>query len=171
MAPALLALPRLCEAVAPLTHAPCDAHRGPAYTSDNAISHVSVNPKIQNGRRTSALGRTTDSSRTSSHVRQGPTGDSGELPPTEAALLLGERMFEEKTKHFLCCVRSSRISVGARRAASGPCVSGSVDIPVLQHSASTRIYQDRSGISMPSGYLPVMHLPLCAYRSHGLLKN
>src|SRR5215204_1470976 len=53
------------------------------------------------------------------------------LPPTGAALLLGERMLEEKTKHFLCCVRSSRISEGARRAASGPCVSGSVDIPVL----------------------------------------
>ena len=96
---------------------------------------------------------------------------SRDRPPTEAALLLWERMLEEKTKHFPCCVRSSRISVGARRAASGPCVSGSVDIPVLQHSASIRIAQDRSCIGMPSGYLPAMHFLLCAHRSQRLLKN
>ena len=80
-------------------------------------------------------------------------------------------MLEEKTKHFPRCVRSSRISVGARSAASGPCVSGSVDIPVLQYSAPTRVAQDRSGIGMPSGYLPAMHVLLCADRSHRLLKN
>ena len=88
-----------------------------------------------------------------------------------AALFLLERMLEEKTKHFPRCVRSSRISVGARGTASGPRVSGPVDIPVLQHSTSARVAQDRSGIGMPSGYLPAMHLLLCPDRSHRLLKN
>ena len=50
-------------------------------------------------------------------------------------------------------------------------MSGAVDIPVLQHSASTRVAQDRSCIGVPSGYLPAMHLLLCAHRSHGLLEN
>src|SRR5882724_4338249 len=80
-------------------------------------------------------------------------------------------MLEKKTKHFPCCVRSSRIGVGARRATSGPCVSGSVDIPVLQHSASTRVAQDRSSVGMPSRYLPAVHLLLRARPSHRLLKN
>src|SRR5215213_9986125 len=80
-------------------------------------------------------------------------------------------MLEEKTKHFPCCVRSSRIGVGARGTASGPCVSGAVDIPVLQHSASARVAQDRCCIGMPSGYLPAMHLFLRADRSHRLRKN
>src|SRR6185295_14933229 len=80
-------------------------------------------------------------------------------------------MLEEKAKHFPRCVRSSRIGVGACRAASGPCMSGSVDIPVLQHCTSTRVAQDRSGIGMPSGHLPAMHLLLCPHRSHGLLEN
>ena len=80
-------------------------------------------------------------------------------------------MLEEKTKHFPCCVRSSRIRVGARRTPSGPCVSGSVDIPVLNDSAPTRAGMDRAGIGMPSSYLPAMHLLLRARRSHRLLKN
>jgi hypothetical protein len=107
-------------------------------------------------------------------VDMSPTGQqatSRDRRPTEAALVLWERMLEEKTKHFLCCIRSARISVGTRRASSGPCVSRSVDIPVLQHSASTRVAQDRSGIGMPSGYLPAMHLLLCARPPHRLLKN
>src|SRR6185503_12252073 len=35
----------------------------------------------------------------------------------------------------------------------------------------TRIAQDRCCIGVPSGYLPAMHLLLCAHRSHGLLEN
>ena len=88
-----------------------------------------------------------------------------------AALLFGERMLEEKAQYFPRCVRSARIGVGARRAAAGPCVSGAVDIPVLQYSASTRVAQDRSCIGMPSGYLPAMHRLLRARRSQRLLKN
>ena len=80
-------------------------------------------------------------------------------------------MLEEETQHFLCCVRSSRIGIGARGAASGPCMSGSVDIPVLQHSASARVAQDRSGKGMPAGYLPTMHLLLRVHRSQRLLEN
>src|SRR5258706_14806956 len=80
-------------------------------------------------------------------------------------------MLEEETKHFPRCVGSSRISVGARRAASRPCVSSSVDIPVLQDSAPTRVAMDSAGIGMPSRYLPAMHLFLRARRFHSLLKN
>jgi len=65
---------------------------------------------------------------------------------------------EEKPKHFPCCVRTSRIGVGTRAAASRPCVSGAVDIPVLQPRASTRVAQDRPCVSVPSGYLPIIHL-------------
>ena len=50
-------------------------------------------------------------------------------------------------------------------------MSGSVDIPVLQHSAPTRVAQDRCCIGMPSGYLPAMHFFLRADRSRRLLKN
>src|SRR5882757_3560469 len=80
-------------------------------------------------------------------------------------------MLEEETQHFPGCVRSPRISVGARRAASRPCVPGSVDIPVLKDSAPTRAGMDRAGIGMPSSYLPAMHLLLCVRRSDRLLKN
>src|SRR5258708_19117523 len=85
--------------------------------------------------------------------------------------LLGERVLQEETQHFPRCVRSSRISVGADRAASRPCVSSSVDIPVLQDSAPTRVAMDSAGIGMPSRYLPAMHLFLRARRFHSLLKN
>src|ERR1700704_892403 len=85
--------------------------------------------------------------------------------------LLWEQMLEEETQHFPGCVRSSRISVGARRAASRPCVSSSVDVPVLKDSAPTRVGMDRAGISMPSRYPSAMHLLLRARRPHRLLKN
>src|SRR6202051_1344266 len=80
-------------------------------------------------------------------------------------------MLKEETQHFPGCVRSPRISIGACRAAPRPCVSGSVDIPVLNDSASTRAGMDRAGIGMPSSYLPAMHLLLRARRSDRLLEN
>ena len=40
-----------------------------------------------------------------------------------------ERMLEEEAQHLPRGVRSSRISVGASRAASPPRVSGSMDLP------------------------------------------
>jgi hypothetical protein len=80
-------------------------------------------------------------------------------------------MLEEETQHFPRCVRSSRIGVGARRAASRPCVSGSVDVPVLKDSAPNRIGMDGAGIGMPSRYPPVMHMLLRGRRSDRLLKN
>src|SRR5260370_4146900 len=85
--------------------------------------------------------------------------------------LLWERMLEKETQHFPGCVGSSRISVGARRAASRPCVSSSVDVPVLKDSAPTRVGIDRAGIGMPSRCPPATHLLLRARRSHKLLKN
>src|SRR3979411_3554287 len=85
--------------------------------------------------------------------------------------VLRERMLEEETQHFPRCVRSSGISVGARRAASRPCVSSSVDVPVLKDSAPAGVGMDRAGIGMPSRYPPAMHLLLRARRSHRQLKN
>src|SRR3979490_938241 len=113
----------------------------------------------------SALDRIADSTLTSRHVLKLATN---RLTPTWP---LWERMPEEKTQHFPRCVRSSRISVGARRAASRPCVSSAVDVPVLQDSAPTRVGMDRAGIGMPSRYPPGMHLLCGACRSHRLLKN
>src|SRR5467141_2649446 len=85
--------------------------------------------------------------------------------------LLWERMLAEEPQHFPRCVRSPRISVGADRAASCPCVSGSVDVPVLKDFAPSRVGVDRPGIGMPFGYPPAMHLLLRARRSRRLLKN
>src|SRR5260370_37708651 len=85
--------------------------------------------------------------------------------------LLWERMVKEEPQHFPRCVRSSRISVGAGRAASRPCVSSSVDIPVLKDSAPARVGMDRAGIGMPSRYPPAMHVLLRARRSLRLLEN
>src|SRR6266851_75728 len=85
--------------------------------------------------------------------------------------LLWERMLEEETQHFPRGVRSSRVSVRGSRAASRPCVSCSVDVPVLKNSASARIGMDRAGEGVSSGYPPAMHLLLRARCSHRLLKN
>ncbi|MDB5609288.1 MAG: hypothetical protein JWP25_6188 [Bradyrhizobium sp.] len=68
--------------------------------------------------------------------------------------LLGKRMLEEETQHFPRCVRPSRMSVGACRAASRPCVSSSVDAPVLKDSAPTRVGMDRAGKACPPGTRP-----------------
>src|SRR5450631_4046725 len=80
-------------------------------------------------------------------------------------------MLEEETEHFPRCVRSSRISVGARGASSRPCVSSSVDVPVLKDSTPACVDMDRASIGMPSGYPPAMHLLLDAHRFYGVLKN
>src|ERR1700686_2915616 len=80
--------------------------------------------------------------------------------------LLREQMREEKPQHFPRCVGSSRISIGASRAASRPCVSSSVDEPVLEDSAPTRVGMDRARIGMPSRYPPAMYLLLRDRRSH-----
>src|SRR5258706_4904332 len=80
-------------------------------------------------------------------------------------------MLEEETEHFPPCVGSPRISVGARRAASRPCVSSSVDVPVLKDSAPTRVGMERAGVGMPSRSPPTMHLLWCFRRSDSLLKN
>src|SRR4030088_3295524 len=113
----------------------------------------------------SALDRIADSTLTSRHVLKLATN---RLTPTWP---LWERMPEEKTQHFPRCVRSSRISVGARRAASRPCVSSSVDVPVLKDSAPAGVGVDRAGIGMPSRYPPAIHLLLRARRSQRLFKN
>src|SRR3954465_15589523 len=84
---------------------------------------------------------------------------------------LWQRMLEEETQHFSRCVRSSWISVGARRAASRPCVSSSVDVPVLKDSTSTRVGMDCAGISMPSRYSSAMYVLLRTRRSHRLLQH
>ena len=74
-------------------------------------------------------------------------------------------------QHFLRCVRSLRIRVGARGAASRPGVAGAVDVPVLQDFALASVGMGRAGIGMASGYLPAMHLLLRPRRSDGLFEN
>jgi hypothetical protein len=59
--------------------------------------------------------------------------------------LLWAQMLEEETQHFPRCVGSSRISIEASRAASRPCVSGSMDVPVSKNSAPAHISMDRAG--------------------------
>jgi hypothetical protein len=76
---------------------------------------------------------------------------------TDRRLAGVKRMAEEETQHFSRCVRSLRISVGARGATSRPCVAGAVDIPVLQDFAAARVDMGRAGIGMASRYLPAMH--------------
>ena len=85
--------------------------------------------------------------------------------------LLWERMLEEESQHFPCGIWSSRISVGASRAASRPCVASSVDIPVLEDCTPARVGVGRAGIGMPSTCPPAMHLFLHARRFHRLLKD
>jgi len=80
-------------------------------------------------------------------------------------------MLEEKAQHFPRRIRSSRISVGARGATSRPCVSSSVNVPVLKDSAPARVGMDRSGIGMPSRHPPAMRLLFRARRFHELLEN
>ena len=80
-------------------------------------------------------------------------------------------MPQEETQHFPRCVRSLRIGVGTRRAASRPCVAGAMDIPVLQDFASARVGMGRAGVGMPSRYLPATYRFFRARRTDGLFKN
>jgi hypothetical protein len=56
-------------------------------------------------------------------------------------------------------------------AASRPCVSSSVDVPVLKDFPPTIVGMDRAGIGMSSRYLPAIQNLLRARCSRGLLKN
>ena len=56
-------------------------------------------------------------------------------------------MLEEETQHL----PSVRIGVGAGWAASRPCMSGSVDFPVLQDATTIGIAVDGAGVGMPAG--------------------
>src|SRR5882757_555047 len=80
-------------------------------------------------------------------------------------------MREEETQHFPRRVRSLRIGIGARGAASRPCVSGAVDIPVLQDFASIHVAMDRAGIGMPARDLSAVQLFLRARLADGLFEN
>ena len=66
-------------------------------------------------------------------------------------------VFEEEAQHLPRGVRSSRIGVGADRAASRPCVCGSMDFPVLKDCAPARVGMDRAGVGMSSGDPTAMH--------------
>lgn len=82
-----------------------------------------------------------------------------------------ERMLKEEPHHFPGRVRSSRIGIGARRAASCPRVSGSVNIPMLQDFAPAGVGKDCAGIGVAAGRPSAMHLLLRARRSQRLDKN
>lgn len=80
-------------------------------------------------------------------------------------------MLEEEAQHFPRCIRSSRVSIRTDRAATRPCVSSSVYIPVLHDSASSHVAIDGAGIGMSSRYLPAIMLLLQARRFHCLLND
>src|SRR5262245_15456954 len=80
-------------------------------------------------------------------------------------------MLEEKPHHFPCCVRSSPVSIGAHRASPRPCVSSSVDSPVLEDVAPTGVTVDGASIGVTSCHLPAMHVSFCALCFEGLLDN
>jgi len=80
------------------------------------------------------------------------------------------RILEKETQHFLRCVRPLRIRIGAGRAASGPGVAGTVDIPVLQ-DLTLAVGVGRAGIAMAAGYLPAMHLLLRPDRPDSLFDS
>src|SRR5580704_4608002 len=68
-------------------------------------------------------------------------------------------MIEKETQHFLRCVRPLRIRIGPGPATSGPGVTGTVDIPVLQ-DLTFAVGVSRAGVPMPAGYLTAKHLLL-----------
>src|SRR5215475_11801617 len=80
-------------------------------------------------------------------------------------------MLEKKTQHFPCCIRSSRISIGARRASPRPSVSSSVNAPVLEDVAPAGVAVHRAGIGVASSHLPAMHVSFRARCLDGLLNN
>src|SRR5260370_703587 len=69
-------------------------------------------------------------------------------------------MLEEEAQHLPRGVRPSRIGVGASGAASRPCVSGSMDVPVLKHCSPGGVGMDGAGMGMSSRYATVMYLLL-----------
>src|SRR5882757_9266998 len=77
-------------------------------------------------------------------------------------------MLEEKPQHLSRGVRPARIGVGAGGAASRPCVSGAMDLPVLKDRPPARVGTDRSGIGMAARYPTTKHLLSQTRRSHGL---
>src|SRR5947207_11112771 len=80
-------------------------------------------------------------------------------------------MLEKEPEYFPGGIRPSRIGVRAGRAAARPCMSGSVDIPVLKDFPPTRVGMDRTGIGMSSRYPPAVQCLLRARCSDRLCKN
>src|SRR5262245_26618542 len=62
-------------------------------------------------------------------------------------------MLQKEAHHLSSCVRPSWICVCPGKAAARPRVSGSVDLPVLEHCAAALIAMNSSGIGVPSGDL------------------
>src|SRR5262245_42830971 len=78
-------------------------------------------------------------------------------------------MLEEKAQHFSRCVRSPRVSIGAGRASPRPCVSSSVDAPVLEDVAPAGVAMDGPSIGVTSRHTPAMHVSFRARCVNGLL--
>src|SRR5262245_4177741 len=80
-------------------------------------------------------------------------------------------MLKKKTQHFSCCVRSSRVSIGAHGASPRPCVPSSVDAPVLEDVASTGVAMDGASVGVTSSHLPAIYGSLRAPCFGGLRNN
>ena len=72
----------------------------------------------------------------------------------------GARVLEEEAQHLPCGVRTSWIGVGASGAATRPGVSGTMDLPMLKHSAPARVGMDCAGICMSAGNPTAMYFLL-----------
>src|ERR1700754_452806 len=68
------------------------------------------------------------------------------------------RILEKETQHLLRCVRPLHIRIGACRAASGPGVAATVDIPML-HNLTFAVGVGRTGIRSLSAHADHARLP------------
>src|ERR1700757_1091492 len=77
-------------------------------------------------------------------------------------------MLQEEAQHLPRGIRPARIGVGAGRARSRPCVTGTMDLPLLEDGSPARIGMKSAGIAVSSRNPSAMHLRLRARRSPGL---
>src|SRR5579862_8561933 len=77
-------------------------------------------------------------------------------------------MLQEEAQHLPRGIGPARIGVGTGGAASRPCVTGTVDLPLLEDGAPARVDMQRAGIGVSARNRSTMHLDLRTRRSLGL---
>src|SRR3990172_7886184 len=69
-------------------------------------------------------------------------------------------LLEEKAKHLLCRIGPFRVSKRPGRAAARPCMTSSVNLPLLEDPPPARIMLDRARVGMPGGHTSMLHRSL-----------